>query len=81
MSIWKTDKPDPEEITLKELAEYCKRQQENSNCLKCEYIEFCSSYTRYMNTIAPKWWLLLEKNMNYNLQGLRLTKSEYTVIR
>lgn len=69
---------EPEVITLRELGETCRKTKE---CLKCEQIEFCSSYARFMNRIAPKWWLTVEAQYGMPLPDLKLTKDTYKLER
>lgn len=60
---------DPEEITLMELGEECRKTEE---CLKCRYIEHCNAFSRFMSRIRPKWWLGLAENTNYHVPDLKL---------
>ena len=69
---------EPEMITLRELGETCRKTTE---CLKCEQIEFCSSYAWFMNRIAPKWWLIAEKEYGMPLPDLKLTKDTFKLER
>ena len=65
---------EPEMITLRELGETCRKTR---NCLKCELIEYCNSFARFMNHISPKWWLTAEEQYSLPLPDLKLKKGTY----
>ena len=64
----------PERITLRDLGKACRG---SLGCLKCEMIEFCCSYERFMNSISPRWWLTAEEQYGMPVPNVELTKSAY----
>lgn len=75
---WIARMADRGELTLEELATVCRITKD---CLKCECIEYCSSYAQFMNRIQPKWWLSLKEEKKYELPDLHLTKETFKLRR
>ena len=48
-----------EGVTLRDLIMY--HRSIKGECLKCEAVDFCNQYTRYMATLSPDVWMKIEE--------------------